>query len=85
MGKTHAMNKWLAENAPAIQALASVASLVVTVVLVILTAWYVRVTKQIADSSLQQVQHIKDASRTLTSNAAQSLFALSTRIRIPLE
>jgi hypothetical protein len=74
---------WLSRNAAAIQALASLASLVVTAVLVILTAWYVRVTKQIAQSSVEQTRHLKEAARALTQNAARSLVALSTRIRVP--
>jgi hypothetical protein len=76
--------EWLDRHAGAVQALASVATLVVTIVLACLTGWYVRVTKQIADSSLEQVEHIKSASRAAQLQAARSLDALSRRIRVPL-
>lgn len=75
---------WLTSNSAAIQALASIATLVVTATLAILTARYVRLTKSMAGSAMDQVQHLKDASRALTVNAAQALSALSARLRIPL-
>lgn len=52
---------WFAKNAAAIQAIASIAGVFVTAVLVCVTWWYVRVTKRIADSSVQQVNEMRNA------------------------
>lgn len=75
---------WFNSNAAAVQALASVASLIVTVVLAVLTGKYVRLTRQIAQAALEQIQHIKLTSTTAQKQAARSLDALSKRIRLPL-
>jgi hypothetical protein len=77
--------EWLKNNSAAVQALASIATLIVTATLAILTARYVRLTKSIAGSAMEQVDHLKDASRTFTINAAKGLAALSARLRVPLE
>jgi hypothetical protein len=76
---------WLNTNASAVQALATIASLIVTLVLAVLTAKYVRLTRRIADVALEQMQHIKLTRTTAQKQAARSLDALSRRIRIPLE
>jgi hypothetical protein len=47
---------WTNQNAGAIQALAAVCSLVTTVVLVLLTARYVALTKRLSDVSLRQLE-----------------------------
>lgn len=48
--------KWLNENAAAIQVLSGIAVLVVTGLLAWLTSRYVRLTREIANSSLEQVK-----------------------------
>jgi hypothetical protein len=75
---------WFDAHAGAVQAIASIATLIVTGVLAFLTAWYVRVTKQIADSSLEQLAHLKSESRSAQVQAARSLDALARRLRVPL-
>ena len=75
---------WLNQNASAVQALAAVATLIVTGALALLTARYVRLTRRIADSALEQVGHLKLTSRTVQKQAARALGALSKRIRVPL-
>ena len=75
---------WLRDNGAAIQAFASIGGLLITLVLAGLTAWYVRVTKTIATSALDQVKHLKETTRVAQQQAARSLEALSKRIRLPL-
>lgn len=75
---------WLNAHASAIQALASVATLGVTVVLAVLTGRYVRLTKSIADTAWQQMQYVKLAATTARKQTAVSLEALSKRLRVPL-
>jgi len=75
---------WLNQNASAVQALAAVATLIVTGALALLTGRYVRLTRRIADSALEQVEHSKLTSRTAQKQAARALDALSKRIRVPL-
>jgi len=75
---------WLTSHASAIQAFASIATLIVTATLAWLTGRYVRVTKRIADSALEQVEHFKLASHAARQQAALALDALSKRIRVPL-
>jgi hypothetical protein len=57
------MVQWLNENAGAIQALASVGSLVVTGLLAWFTYQYVRLTRDLVASSLEQTQHMKEIAR----------------------
>jgi hypothetical protein len=75
---------WLNQYASAVQALAAVATLLVTATLAVLTGRYVRLTRRIADSALEQVEHLKITSRTTQQQAARALDALSKRIRVPL-
>jgi hypothetical protein len=82
--KLGACVKWLNENAPAIQALASVAALIVTGVLAGLTWRYVRLTREIARLSLEQVQHIREAARVALRQSANALSALALRLRAGL-
>jgi hypothetical protein len=72
---------WFAKNAAAIQAIASVAGVGITAVLVSVTYWYVRVTRTIAQSSLEQVQEMKKAARASRNRNAQALADLAVRIR----
>lgn len=75
---------WLDTHASAIQALASIAAVAVTVVLAVLTWWYVRLTRSLADTALQQMEHVKHAATTARRQAAISLEALAKRLRLPL-
>jgi hypothetical protein len=75
---------WFRENAALVQALSSVAALVVACVLVVLTAKYVRLTRQIAISSLQQVEHIREVWLGNKRKHARTLEALALRIRTAL-
>jgi hypothetical protein len=75
---------WLNSNAGAIQALASIAALAVAAILARLTARYVHLTKQLADSSLEQVKHIREIAESARVRDAAALRALSIRLRVPL-
>jgi hypothetical protein len=72
---------WLKENSAAIQALASLAALSVAVILAWLTYRYVRLTRDIATSSLEQVKHIREAVTIERERHARALASLSLRIR----
>ena len=73
---------WFNENAAAIQALSSVAGLLVTGVLAWLTSRYVRLTRDIATSSLEQVKHIKEAAHVVLQQNAHALESLALRMRV---
>lgn len=75
---------WFKDNAAVIQALSSVAGLVITGVLAWLTWRYVRLTRDIASSSLEQVKHIRDAGRVILQQNARALGSLALRIRVGL-
>lgn len=75
---------WFKENAAAIQALSSVAALLVAGVLAGLTAWYVWLTRGIATSSLEQVKHIRETARVIQQQNARALESLALRIRVAL-
>lgn len=75
---------WLNRNAAAIQALSGVATLIVTGVLAWLTWRYVRVTRDIASSSLEQVRQIREASRAILQQSASALGSLALRLRTDL-
>jgi hypothetical protein len=72
---------WFKENAAAVQAFASLASLIVAAILAWLTFRYVRLTKAIADSSLEQVKHIREAAELARRQNAQALASLALRLR----
>jgi hypothetical protein len=72
---------WFKENAAAIQAFASIAALVVAIVLAWLTYRYVRLTRDIAASSLEQVKHIREATEIEREQHARALASLALRIR----
>lgn len=76
--------EWLNRFAPAIQALSSVLGLLVAGVLVWLTTRYVRLTPDIAASSLEQVKHIREAGRVIQRQNARALESLALRIRMAL-
>jgi len=73
---------WFKENAAAIQALSSLAALLVACLLAWLTARYVRLTREIATSSLEQVKHIREAARIIQRQNAVALDSLALRIRV---
>jgi hypothetical protein len=75
---------WFKDNAAVIQALSSVAGLVVTGVLAWLTWKYVRLTRDIASSSVEQVKHIREAGRAMLRQNATALESLALRIRTGL-
>jgi hypothetical protein len=75
---------WLRENAAVIQALSSGAGLVVTAVLAWLTWRYVRLTRDIASSSLEQVKYIREAGQAMLRQNATALESLALRIRTGL-
>ena len=72
---------WFKENAAAIQAFASIAALIVAIVLAWLTYRYVRLTRDIAASSLEQVRHIREATEIELEQHARALASLVLRIR----
>lgn len=76
--------KWLNENAAAIQALSGLAVLVVTGLLAWLTSRYVRLTREIANSSLEQVRLIRESARVDLQHNASALKALALRLRVGL-
>jgi hypothetical protein len=76
--------KWFSDHAPAIQAFASISGLIVAAVLAWLTGRYVYLTREIANSSLQQVQHLKDAARLSHQQNSRALWSLALRIRVSL-
>jgi len=68
---------WFKDNAAVIQALSSIAGLVVTGVLAWLTWNYVRLTRE-------QVKHIREASRAILRQNATALEYLALRLRTGL-
>jgi hypothetical protein len=79
LGKT--LMDWFTRNSAAIQAIASIAGVIITAALVGVTYWYVRVTRTIANSSLAQVQEIQKATRASRDRNARALADLAVRIR----
>ena len=75
---------FLNNNAPAIQALSAVATLVLTGFLAYFTHKYVVLTAKIAEAAQKQTQAVEDARFGLLRRKASALFALSLRIRHPL-
>jgi hypothetical protein len=75
---------WLNQNAAAIQALSGIAALIVTGVLAWLTWNYVRLTREIARSSLEQVKYIREAARSALRQNAKALGSLALRLRVGL-
>lgn len=75
---------WLNENTAAIQAVASVAGLIVTCLLALLTRRYVLLTREIAESNSEQVKQMKDAARSAQQRDASVLESLALRIRTDL-
>lgn len=72
---------WLAKHSSAIQAIASIAGVFVAVVLAGVTYWYVRVTRAIANSSLQQLGEMKAAAHATMQRNTRALGDLALRIR----
>lgn len=78
------MLDWFSKNSAAVQALSAGANVLVALVLVGLTGWYARLTRDIARSSLAQVEYFKDAATLVRRQSAAALEALSRRVRVPL-
>jgi|SRR5712664_722437 len=74
------MLAWLDTHAAAVQALAAVATLAVTTTLAILTARYVRLTKSIADSAVEQAHILRDSVADSRAKTRDSLRAHSKRL-----
>jgi hypothetical protein len=73
---------WLNANAAAVQALASVIALLVTVVLAGLTAWYVSVTRTIATAAAAQARALQEATGRVDAAALRGLASHLTRLNI---
>ncbi len=79
------MLSWLDHHAGSVQALAAVATLVVTAWLARLTGRYVRLTGDIAAASAEQARLLGDATRKAAEIADSSLRAHAGRLRASLE
>lgn len=79
------MGAWLASNAVEIQVLTSVAALLITLVLALLTHQYVRLTRDLSKASLEQVSMMRDQYSVARRQQALALVALCQRLRIPLD
>lgn len=75
---------WFNENSAAIQALSSMAGLLVAGVLAWLTSRYVWLARDIALLSLEQVKHIKEAARVVLQQNARALESLALCLRVAL-
>ena len=71
---------WLDAHSGAVQALASIAALGVTTVLAILTTRYVRLTKNIADSAVEQARILRDSVAGSQVRTRDSLRAHALRL-----
>jgi hypothetical protein len=84
MSQQGAVMDWLDLHAGATQALAAIASVLVTLVLAVLTARYVRLTSAIAKAGADQVRHMESASLASRRENAIALAVLAERLRPPL-
>jgi hypothetical protein len=75
---------WLDTHAGSVQALAALASTVVTLVLAILTAKYVALTREIARTATEQADYLRSSAVSLRKENAVALEALAVRLRPPL-
>jgi hypothetical protein len=64
---------WLNDNSGAMQAIASVASVAVTIVLVIITARYVRLTKGLAEAANDELRRQNEASKARRRELASQI------------
>lgn len=76
---------WLDHHAAAVQALAAIATLIVTGWLARLTGQYVRLTRDIARASADQARLLGEATRKAQEIADSSLRAHAGRLRASLE
>jgi hypothetical protein len=79
------MWRWLNNNSSAIQALASIAVLLVTAQLARLTARYVSLTKSIANTAAEQIGIIKENASAHLARSRDSMRTLAMRSRYSLE
>jgi hypothetical protein len=76
---------WLDQHAGSIQAIASIVAVSITAVLAVVTWRYVRLTRTIADSSVEQVRYIKEAAQAGQRQNLLALQHLAFRMRVTLE
>ncbi len=55
------MVKWLNQNSAAIQAVATVVSVLVTAALALITLWYVRLTRTLVEATKSQAEFLREA------------------------
>jgi hypothetical protein len=75
---------WFAKNAASIQAIASIAGVIITAVLAGITWWYVRVTRDIAASSAEQVRQMRALALESQERSTRGIEALASRLRSTL-
>lgn len=78
------MMDWFAKSASAIQAIASVVGVLITGVLAYITWRYVKITREIAESSAEQVRQFKESTQVAKQQTARSLSSLALRTRTSL-
>lgn len=83
---------WFAKNSAAIQAIASIAGVLISLILAGITYWYVRITREVAQSSSEQVRGMREAfdrqqqeRREEQAQLARTLELLARRIRSNIE
>jgi hypothetical protein len=83
---------WFSQNAPAIQAIASIAGILISAVLAGITYSYVRITRELAQSSAEQVRQMREAfelqrqeREASQAQLARTLQVLARRIRSSIE
>jgi hypothetical protein len=89
--ETKKMN-WLGEHSAAVQAIASIVGVIITAVLAGITYWYTRVTRSIAESSVEQARLMRQAAELSQQQAkqhkrqlARTIAVLAQRSRVGLE
>lgn len=78
------MLDWLTAYGSGLQALAAIADLAVAAALAVLTARYVRLTREIAESGVEQSKRFNASFLSMRRREALNLAALARRIRVPL-
>jgi hypothetical protein len=73
---------WLNANAPAVQALAAVSTLIVTGVLAWFTLRYVRLTSRLAKATEDSLAITMDTSEMERANALNHLIVVATRLKL---
>src|SRR5690349_14470306 len=83
---------WFSRNAAAIQAISSIAGVVISAILAGITYWYVRITRELAKSSTEQVTQMRQIfelqqqeKRRENAQLARNLQMLARRTRSSIE